>query len=99
MATRSGCVTLFEQMDLLFEKNHGILKTAHALEQGVAKHTLYAYAKKNGLEQPAHGIFVSPDAWTDAMYILHLCCGQRLGWHGYENARIIFPANQKKLHT
>ena len=26
-------------------------------------------------------------------------CGQRLGWHGYENARIIFPDNQNELHT
>jgi len=26
-------------------------------------------------------------------------CGQRLGWYGYENARIIFPDNQNELHT
>ena len=33
-------MTTFEQLDLLFEQNHGIVKTAHVLEHGIAKHTL-----------------------------------------------------------
>ncbi len=74
-------MTSFEQLDLLFEQNHGIVKTAQVLECGIAKHTLYAYAKKNGIEQAAHGIYILPDAWTDAMYILHLRCAQGVFSH------------------
>ena len=42
---------------------------------------LYAYVKKNGIEQVAHGIYVSQDAWMDAMYILHLRCAQGVFSH------------------
>ena len=27
---------------------------------------LYSYVKERGLEQAAHGVYVSPDTWTDA---------------------------------
>ena len=39
------------------------------------------YVKERGLEQAAHGVYVSPDTWTDAMYILHLRCGQAVFSH------------------
>lgn len=74
-------MTDFEALDLLFEQNHGIVKTAQVLERDIAKHNLYAYTKKNGVEQVAHGIYISPEAWTDAMYILHLRCGQGVFSH------------------
>lgn len=74
-------MTDFEALDLLFEQNHGIVKTAQVLGKDIAKHNLYAYAKKNGVEQVAHGIYISPEAWTDAMYILHLRCGQGVFSH------------------
>lgn len=74
-------MTNFEQLDLLFKQNYGIVKTAQVLEHGIAKHTLYAYATKNGIEQVAHGIYISPDAWTDTMYILHLRCAQGVFSH------------------
>ena len=41
----------------------------------------YAYVKERGLEQAAHGVYVSPDTWTDAMYILHLRCSQAVFSH------------------
>ena len=65
-------MTAYERLDLLFEQNNGIVKTAQVLEIGIAKSTFYAYAKQRGVEQAAHGVYVSPDAWTDAMYLLHL---------------------------
>ena len=74
-------MTQFEQLDLLFEQNHGIVKTAQVLEHGIPKHTLYAYAKKNNIEKAAHGIYISQDAWSDAMYILHLRCAQGVFSH------------------
>ena len=87
-------MTDFERLDLLFQQNHGIVKTAQVLENGIAKHTLYAYAKKNGLEQAAHGIYISPDAWTDAMYILHLRCGQ--GVFSHESALFLHDLTDRE---
>ena len=65
-------MTAYDRLDLLFQQNNGIVKTAQVLEIGIAKSTFYAYAKQRGVEQAAHGVYVSPDAWTDAMYLLHL---------------------------
>ncbi|MBQ9886717.1 MAG: type IV toxin-antitoxin system AbiEi family antitoxin domain-containing protein [Lachnospiraceae bacterium] len=74
-------MTSFEEIEMLFEDNNGIVKTAQALESGISKHALYAYAKKFGVEQAAHGIFISKDAWNDSMYILHLRCAQGIFSH------------------
>ena len=79
---------------MLFEQNHGIVKTAQVLEHGIAKHTLYAYAKKNGIEQAAHGIYIAPDAWTDAMYILHLRCAQ--GVFSHESALFLHDLTDRE---
>ena len=39
------------------------------------------WREERGLEQAAHGVYVSPDTWTDAMYILHLRCNQAVFSH------------------
>ena len=70
-----------EKLDLLFERNNGIVKTAQVLENGITKTSFYAYARQRGIEQAAHGIYVSPDAWTDSMYMLHLRCSQAVFSH------------------
>lgn len=70
-----------EKLDLLFERNNGIVKTAQVLENGITKTSFYAYARQRGIEQAAHGIYVSPDAWTDGMYMLHLRCSQAVFSH------------------
>ena len=74
-------MTVNERLDLLFERNSGILKTAQVLENGISKSAFYAYAKQHGVKQAAHGVYVSPDAWTDAMYLLHLRCAQAVFSH------------------
>ena len=74
-------MTAQEQLDLLFEQNNGILKTAQVLENGISKPVFYAYVKLRGVEQAAHGVYVSHDAWTDAMYLLHLRCAQAVFSH------------------
>ena len=55
-------MTAYDRLDLLFQQNNGIVKTAQVLEIGIAKSTFYAYAKQRGVEQAAHGVYVSPDA-------------------------------------
>ena len=74
-------MTAYNRLDLLFQQKNGIVKTAQVLEIGIAKSTFYAYAKQRGVEQAAHGVYVSPDAWTDAMYLLHLRCAQAVFSH------------------
>ena len=59
-----------------FSKTMGSSKTAQVLEIGIAKSTFYAYAKQRGVEQAAHGVYVSPDAWTDAMYLAAPRCAR-----------------------
>ena len=74
-------MTAYEQLDLLFEQNNGIIKTAQVLENGISKTTFYAYAGQRGLKQVAHGIYILPDAWVDSMYLLHLRCAQAVFSH------------------
>lgn len=74
-------MTANEQLDLLFQQNNGIVKTAQVLEGGITKSAFYGYAKRRGVKQVAHGIYASPDAWTDGMYLLHLRCAQAVFSH------------------
>lgn len=74
-------MTTYEQLDLLFEQNNGIVKTAQILENGITKSMFYAYVKNRNIEQIAHGVYVSPNTWTDAMYLLHLRCAQAVFSH------------------
>ncbi len=71
-----------EKLDLLFEQNNGIVKTAQVLEKGISKTSFYAYARQRDINQMAHGIYVLPDAWADTMYMLHLRCPQAVFSHG-----------------
>ncbi len=71
----------FKQLDQLVEKNDGTIQTFQVLEAGISKPAFYAYAKEKGLQQAAHGVYVAPDAWTDAFYLLHLRCGQAIFSH------------------
>ena len=88
-------MTAYERLDLLFEQNNGILKTAQVLENGITKSAFYAYAKQRGAERVAHGIYVLPDAWTDAMYLLHLRCAQAIFSH--ESALFFHDLTDREL--
>ena len=59
----------------------GTIQTFQVLNNGISKSVFYAYVKERGLEQASHGVYVSPDTWTDAMYLLHLRCGQAVFSH------------------
>lgn len=69
-------MTQYEQMDLLLEQNKGMIQTAQILNLGITKTVFYRYVKERKLEQVAHGIYASTDAWPDGMYLLHLRFGQ-----------------------
>ncbi len=71
----------FEQLNQLIKEHGGTIQTFQVLEAGISKPVFYAYVKEKGLEQAAHGVYVSPDAWTDDLYLLHLRCEQAVFSH------------------
>lgn len=87
----------FERIDLLFRQNNGIVKTGQMLENGISKSAFYGYAKKHGVQQEAHGIYVLPEAWVDAMYMLHLRCTQAIFSH--ESALLFHDLTDREPST
>jgi predicted transcriptional regulator of viral defense system len=52
----------------------GILLTKDAVREGISKYVFYHYIAENKFEQVGHGIYASPEAWEDELYILSLRC-------------------------
>ena len=71
----------FEQLDRLLTELDGMLQTAQVIASGIVKPIFYEYVKEKNLQQGAHGIYVSEDTWIDAMFLLHLRCGQAVFSH------------------
>ena len=71
----------FEQLDSLLTEHDGMLQTAQVIASGIVKPIFYEYVKEKNLQQVAHGIYVSEDAWVDAMFLLHLRCNQAVFSH------------------
>lgn len=71
----------FAQLDALLAEQDGMLQTSQAVARGIVKPIFYEYIKERKLEQVAHGIYVSEDTWIDAMFLLHLRCGQAVFSH------------------
>lgn len=71
----------FEQLDKLLAEHDGMLQTSQVIASGIVKPIFYEYVREKKLEQAAHGIYVSENAWVDAMFLLHLRCGQAVFSH------------------
>ena len=71
----------FAQLDGVLAEQDGMLQTSQAVARGIVKPIFYEYIKERKLEQVAHGIYVSEDTWIDAMFLLHLRCGQAVFSH------------------
>ena len=61
-----------ELLENILEENNGILRLEDALLAGISKTYALDFIKKNNYEQVARGIYLSPDAWEDSMYILQM---------------------------
>lgn len=61
-----------DRLKKMLKENNGVLRTAYAVAAGIPKDYLYKFVKEAGLEKAAHGIFISPDAFVDEMYLLQL---------------------------
>lgn len=71
----------FKQIDELIRQNNGIIQTSQVTGAKISKPVFYAYAREHKLEQAAHGVYISPDSWKDAMYLLHIRCKQAVFSH------------------
>lgn len=71
----------FEKLESLLNEQGGMIQTSEAVKRGVSKPVFYNYVKEKKLEQAAHGIYVSPDAWIDAMYLIHMRCSHGIFSH------------------
>lgn len=57
-------------IERLLVENNGILRTADVVAAGISKETFSKYVKNARIEKVAHGIYLSPLAWVDEMYLL-----------------------------
>ena len=65
-------MTKFKKLDSMLEQGNGYITTRAVTAQGISKPYFAEYARSRELERVAHGVYQSPDAWPDDMYILHL---------------------------
>lgn len=70
-----------EKIDMLLKTQNGIIRTSQVIKEGISKQIFYMYANSRDLQQVAHGIYVSKEAWIDTMYILQLRCNQAIFSH------------------
>lgn len=59
-------------MERLLIEGNGILKTGDIVSAGIPKELFYRYARANGMEKYAHGIYLAPDAVVDEFILLQL---------------------------
>ncbi len=71
----------YEQLDKLIADHDGIVQTSQVVAEGISKSVFYDYIKEKKLEQVAHGVYASADAWIDTLYLIHLRSKQAVFSH------------------
>ena len=74
-------MTQIEQIEKMIAANGRMIQTSQITDAGISKTVLYQYVKANNMEQISHGIYATKNAWTDAMYLVHLRCNQAVFSH------------------
>jgi len=59
-----------EILDSLLKENNGFLKTSDVVHAGISRTYLGEYVQEKKLKRIAHGLYMSPDAWEDDMYVM-----------------------------
>ena len=59
-------------LDRLLEVQNGYIRLVDAQNEGVSKHSVWDYVRKNEMEKIAPGIYILPDAWEDRLYSIQL---------------------------
>lgn len=74
-------MTQCEQIKNLIISYNGMIQTSQVMKLGISKPVLYQYIKENEMEQVAHGVYATKNAWVDSMYLVHLRCEQAVFSH------------------
>lgn len=61
-----------EQLENLIADNNGIVVTNEVEKQGIPRYYLTPLVREGKLERVSHGIYVTPDAFEDEMYMLQM---------------------------
>ena len=59
-----------EILDSFLKRENGFLKASAAVSAGISRTCLGAYVRERGLERVAQGLYMSPDAWQDGMFVI-----------------------------
>ncbi|OAH56959.1 abortive phage infection protein [Domibacillus aminovorans] len=59
-----------KQLTRLIEQKNGLILTKDAEAVGVPRHYLSLFVKEHLLDRVRHGVYLSPDAFDDEMYVL-----------------------------
>ena len=65
-------MTKAEQLSNLVELRNGYLSITEAQGLGISRTYIQEYLATNEFERVAHGLYKSPDVWTDDLYIIAL---------------------------
>lgn len=59
-----------EKLEKLIEEKNGLILTKEVVEAGISREFLNILLQENKLERVAHGVYLTPDAFEDEMYII-----------------------------
>ncbi len=65
-------MTKTEKLENLIELRNGYLSIAEAQELGISRAYVQEYLSANEFERVARGLYKSPDAWLDDLYVMAL---------------------------
>ncbi|MUV37130.1 hypothetical protein JNUCC1_00936 [Lentibacillus sp. JNUCC-1] len=61
-----------EQLERLIADNNGIVVTNEVEKRGIPRHYLTPLVREGKLDRVSHGVYVTPDAFEDEMYMLQM---------------------------
>ena len=74
-------MTKKEIITKMINERDGVLLTCDVVQAGISKTYLMEYVRRMNLERVSHGVYLSPDAWTDYLYLLQLRYPQTIFSH------------------
>ncbi len=90
-------MTQREQLDVLIDEGNGYLSCKDADRLGISPQVVSLYAKDNGLEREARGLYRGPGAWEDRLYVLQFRYPKLVFSH--ETARFLLGVSEREPTT
>ncbi len=84
----------YEQLEQIVSDNRGIIQTSEAINAGISKPLFYNFLKERNYIKASHGIYISPEAWLDTMYVINLRSQQTVFSH--ETALFLYDLTDRE---